>query len=251
VWASELLRGVAGALAAGALALPLATSGQSRPLVTDADVARAAKSQPAITETDIANAARKHRMPSEAELARVPVPSMPKVDALPQPTVQRKVDLGAIAQGFDAVGQASPASLGNEPTLLVFVSFSMPEASLARLVDQASRAGAVVLIRGFVEGSLQRTVARAQRLIGQRQVGFQIDPQAFDRFGISVAPTFVLLKSGSTATPCAAGACFAASSFALVAGDVSLDYALEFFRRSAPAFRREASGLLTKLKGGT
>ena len=76
----------------------------------------------------------------------------------------------------------------------------------------------------------------------------QIDPQAFDRFSITAAPTFVLLKAGAVAAPCAAGTCFPASSFVAAAGDVSIDYALEYFRRAAPSFSRDAGVVLATLK---
>lgn len=91
------------------------------------------------------------------------------------------------------------------PTLLVFVSFSMPEPALERLVDQAARTGATLVLRGLVEDSMQKTVARVQRVIGQRKVGFQIDPQAFDRFAIAATPSFVLIKDRSVPTPARQG----------------------------------------------
>ena len=225
---------------------------QGRPIVTDADIVRASRNQPVITDQDIEKAAKKHRMPTEAELARIPVPAAPRLDALPQPRVQRQVDLGAIARGYEVMGQPTPGSstLSNGPSLLVFISFSMPEPALGRLVDQAARSGATLVLRGFVDGSLLQTVLRAQRLIGERRVGFQIDPQAFDRFSVSATPTFVLLKAGAAPAPCAAGTCFASSNYVSAVGDVSIDYALEFFKRSAPSFSREAGAILSKLKGG-
>ncbi|WP_250111331.1 TrbC family F-type conjugative pilus assembly protein, partial [Escherichia coli] len=70
-----------------------------------------------------------------------------------------------------------------------------------------------MVLRGFVGGSLQQTVQRTQQLIGQRQVGFQIDPQAFDRFSVTATPTFVLLRAGAVPAPCAAGTCFPASGY--------------------------------------
>ena len=230
----------------------LAPAQSPQPVVTDADIARAARNQPIITDKDIERAARKHRMPTDAELARVPVPATPRIDALPQPLTPRRIDLGAIARGFEVMGQPTPVGPGLKagPALLVFVSFSMPELALSRLVDQAARSGATIVLRGFVDGSLQQTVTRAQRLIGQRQVGFQIDPQAFDRFSVAVVPTFVLLKDRAAATPCAAGTCYPSASFVATAGDVSIDYALEFIKRSAPAFGRDASIFLSRMKGG-
>lgn len=223
-----------------------------RPAVTDADIARAARSQPAITEADIEAARRKHRMPSDAELARVPVPSAPRIEALSQPQNPRPVDLGAVAAGYDTMGSPDPTRSGGiaGPALLVFVSFSMPEAALERLAEQASRAGATLLLRGLVDDSLSKTVARVQRVISQRQVSFQIDPQAFERFSVTTTPSFVLVKDRSVAVPCAAGTCMAAGSYALTAGDVSLDYALAFIQRTAPTFAHEASRFLTRMKGG-
>ncbi|MBX9716592.1 MAG: type-F conjugative transfer system pilin assembly protein TrbC [Burkholderiaceae bacterium] len=235
------------------LTCPLAAHAQApKSPVTEADIARAARSQPTITDKDMEAAARKNRMPTEAELARVPVPATPRIDALPQPQTQRKIDLGAIASGYDAMGQPDPskATLPVGPTLLVFVSFSMPEKALDRLVDQAARTGATLVLRGFVDDSLQKTVARVQRVIGTRKVGFQIDPQAFDRFSITATPSFVLIRDGAVPAPCAAGTCFDNSSYVLTAGDVSVDYALRFIQRSAPKFAREADNYLSKLKGG-
>jgi conjugal transfer pilus assembly protein TrbC len=218
---------------------------------TAAEIERAAKTQPVITEREVEQAAKKHRMPTEAELVRVPIPSTPRIDALPQPQVQRTIDLGAIAQGYEAIGSPnpSPSGLKTGPTLLVFVSFAMPEPTLQRLVGQAAASGATILLRGFVDGSLQETVARAQRLIGQRKVGFQIDPQAFDRFSVASTPTFVLIKEGVSPELCAGGTCYPASAFLSASGDVSLDYALDYFKRASPSFSRSASTFLAKLKG--
>jgi conjugal transfer pilus assembly protein TrbC len=234
--------------------LPATSSAQparaAKPIVSDADVERAARAQPAITDQDIERAANKHRMPTDAELARVPVPATPRLDALPRPLPQRPVDLAAIARGFEATAEPAPsiAALNAGPTLLAFVSFSMPEATLVRLVDQAARARATLVLRGLVDGSLQQTVQRVQRLISQRQVAFQIDPQAFDRFSITATPTFVLLKAGAVGAPCSAGTCFAGGSYVAVSGDVSIDHALEHVARMAPAFGREAASLLATMK---
>jgi conjugal transfer pilus assembly protein TrbC len=188
-------------------------------------------------------------MPTDAELARVPVPSTPRIDALPQPATAGPIDLAALAKGFEA--QADKPTLGTAPgpRLLVFISLAMPEATITRLLDQAARARATLLLRGLVNGSLRDTVERMQRLIGDRQVAVQIDPQAFDRFGITRTPSFVLVRDGAAAQPCAAGLCIAGDQFVLVAGDVSLDYALKFFERSAPAMARDASVVLQRMQG--
>lgn len=209
-----------------------------------------AEALPKVTDQDIERARQQHRMPSEAELARVPVPSTPRIDALPQPATSTPIDLEALARGFDA--QADKTTLGTTsgPSLLIFVSFAMPETTITRLLDQAARAKATLVWRGLVNGSLRDTVERMQHLIGKRQVAMQIDPQAFDRYSIVRTPSFVLVRAGATTQPCAADMCIASDQFVLAAGDVSLDYALRFFERSAPGMARDASAYLQRMKAG-
>jgi conjugal transfer pilus assembly protein TrbC len=225
---------------------------QSSVTVTDADIERVQRTQPVITEQDIERARKKYRMPSEAELRSVPLPSTPNIGALPQPKVTKPLDLEAIAKGFEANTEriAQTQGMVSGAGLLVFVSFSMPEATLQRLVDQAARAKASLVLRGFVNGSLQETVLRVQRLIGNREVAFQIDPQAFDRFAIGKTPSFVLVRDGAQAKDCASGLCFADDAFVVTAGDVSLDYALESIQRSAPGFAKGAAGFLDRIRSG-
>lgn len=221
--------------------------------VTDADIERAKQSQPTITDQDIERARQRNRMPSDAELSRVPVPSTPRIEALPQPASRTPIDLAALARGFDAQAGQPALQAPSGPGLLIFISFAMPEATLARLVDQAVRARASLVLRGLVDGSLTKTVTRVQGLIaglgGTRQVSVQIDPQAFDRFSVTQTPAFVLVRDGAQPLSCAAGICFAADAYAMAAGDVSLDYALAFFQRSAPRLARDAGVFVKRLKG--
>ena len=204
---------------------------------------------PPVTAADIERTRQIHRMPTDAELARVPLPAAPRIDALPQPVTKAPIDLEALAKGFDANADQPALAATTGPTLLVFVSFAMPEATISRLLDQAARAGGTLVLRGLVNGSMRDTVERMQRLIGERRVAVQIDPQAFDRFSIVRTPSFVLVRSGAAAQPCSSGACLAGDQFVMAAGDVSLDYALSFFERSTPAMARDASTLLQRLKG--
>lgn len=224
---------------------------QSSPVVTEADIERAKTLQPSITEKDLQRAQRRHRMPSEQDLHRVPVPAPPKIEALPRPRVPPTIDLEALAKGYEAsagrigAGQGLPSERG----LLIFVSFSMPEPTLARLVDQAARSEATLVIRGLLDGSIRATVARVHRLIGERRVAFQIDPQAFERFAVSRTPAFVLVHAGSQPEQCGAGLCMPRDAFVATSGDVSLDYALEYIERASPSFAKDARRYLKKLKG--
>ena len=237
--------GLTAALLASAQALA-----QNPPVITDADIERVRREQPAITEGDIDAARRKYSMPGDAELRYAPVP-IPNVEALPQPLSRTPIDLEALARGYasqaDAMTQAQGLATG--PGLLVFVSLSMPRPTLQRLVGQAARAKASIVLRGFANGSLRDTVAQVQGLIGSRQVAVQIDPLAFDRYAVTRVPTFVLLRDGTRPVACASGSCAPADSFLRSSGDVSLDYALEHMRRSAPGFGPPADTFLKRIKG--
>ena len=227
---------------------------QHTPTVTDADIEQARRSQPTVTEQDIDQARRTHPMPSEADLARVPISASPRIEALPQPRATAPIDLEALAKGYAA--QVDPAAqmpgLGSGPVLLVFISLSMPQATLQRLVDQAARAKASLLIRGLTKGSLRDTIAQVQGLIGQRQVVIKIDPQAFERYGVAQVPSFVIVRSGARlarTTACASGSCASPQDYVRLAGDVSLDYALSHIQRNAPRFAKDAAPFLQRIKG--
>lgn len=251
MWASDLrlsarALGLIAALAASAPALA-----QNPPVITDADIERVRREQPAITEGDIDAARRKYGMPSDAELRSAPVPTRPNVEALPQPLSRTPIDLEALARGYTSQAEAMTQAQGlaTGPGLLVFVSLSMPRPTLQRLVDQAARAKASIVLRGFANGSLRDTVAQVQGLIGTRQVAVQIDPPAFDRYAVTRVPTFVLVRDGTRPVACASGSCAPADSFLRTSGDVSLDYALEHMLRSAPGFGPPADTFLKRIRG--
>ena len=236
---------------AAALAVSAQTLAQNPPFVTDADIERVRREQPAISEQDIEQARQRHRMPSDAELQAAPVPARPNLYALPTPAARAPIDLEALARGYASQAQEMSRAEGlvSGPGLLVFVSLSMPQPTLQRLIDQAARAQASIVLRGFADGSLRTTVARVQRIIGDRQVAVQIDPQAFDRYAVTRVPAFVLVRDGARPVACAGGSCAPSESFLRTSGDVSLDYALEYMQRSAPGFGPAADTFLKRIRG--
>lgn len=246
---STLLRRALALMLAGASAhAALAAGASSSPTVTDADIERARNAQPTVTERDIEEARRKYRMPGDAELRSAP--ASPRIEALPQPLTSTPIDLEALARGYASQSDATEAAQGlsSGPGLFVFVSLTMPRATLQRLIAQAERAQASVILRGFSNGSLRETVVQVQGLIGQRKISVQIDPQAFDRFAIVRVPSFVLVRDGTRPVSCAAGSCAPPEAFVRAAGDVSLDYALQHMQRAVPAFRTDADTFLARLR---
>ena len=76
-----------------------------------AQVAPVTPVTPQVSDADIERARHQHRMPTDAELARIPVPAAPRIDALPQPATVQQIDLEALAKGFEA--QVAQPTLGN------------------------------------------------------------------------------------------------------------------------------------------
>ncbi len=224
-----------------ALLLPVGAVAQPAPLITDEDLARVRRETPTVTEDDVRRIQRQHSVPAP-QAGSV---TTPRIDALPKPLTNAMPNLGDIAQGY---AQGTPPALGSDPGLFVFVSLAMPESTLARLVDQAARAKAAILIRGFANGSLRDTVMRIQKLIGTREIAILIDPQAFDRYAVKRVPTFVLARDGSRPAGCAGSTCPPPTDYVSAAGDVSLDYALNQLRRAAPRFDSDAGIFLARLR---
>lgn len=149
-------------------------------------------------------------------------------------------------------GQQPPASIpalaGDTRVPLVFISFSMPDASLKAILHDAALTGAQVMLRGLVNGSLPDTAKRMTGLVpatgkaGADQAsadkvdagtagkpandaGMGIDPTLFERLDIREVPVFVLPLEPVQA--CAGSSGCPAFRHIRITGDVSLAYALE------------------------
>lgn len=199
------------------------------------------------TKQEIDSARDKRPMPSLEEIMRQSVPQVPNI--APQ---RPAIDVEAIARRYGENRQAFEGTGAREPTLRIFVTLAMPEANLKLLAGQAAKAQATIVIRGLKDDSMRATLAAVQGIIGERQVAWQIDPQAFARFRIERAPAFVLVAQDATVTTDHSGCkngCERPEAFVAVAGDVSLDYALAFIARTKPAFADDAERYLKRLAG--
>jgi conjugal transfer pilus assembly protein TrbC len=220
---------VVGGLLAAAGAV--AAAGAQPTLPSDADIARAAKQAP-----NLEDAVR--RASERASGFRPPVPdAMPKAGATPIP------DPAEVAR------RLSGGTHSAEPRVLIAVSLSLPPETLDHLAQQAARVGAHLVLRGVVGDSLTKTAtATAPYIKKYPGVQFDIDPTIFRRFRIERVPTFVLTRDDQELRSCTKE-CDASDYYVSVAGDVSLDYALEHIgKRSKQPFTGRAEQLLTKLR---
>jgi conjugal transfer pilus assembly protein TrbC len=218
---------------------------------TEQEVERAKQQYRQPTDAEVEAAKNKYRQPPEAQLDRSASSQSPvNLDAIPMPN--GNIDVEGLARAYEQNRRAFAKDKGyasDQPVLLVFVTLGMPERTLRLLIDQASRTRAIMVLRGLKNASIRQTAAHVQRLIGESQVEWLIDPEAFDRFGVKQAPTFVLVKARAPINDCGSASCTAPNAFAAIAGDVSIDYALEAIERRAPRFGPEAELFLKRIRG--
>ena len=157
----------------------------------------------------------------------------------PQPITPTGIDIQSIAGQYKNI--QPPAVLPRQTRLLVFVSMSMPEASLKRLAEDAARANAVLVLRGLINDSMQQTLRAVKNILGEKgAAAWEIDPPAFARYGVAAAPTYVLARHANDN----------ASDFVAVEGDVTLAYALDLMARQRPAFGVQAEDFRRRIGGG-
>ncbi len=96
-------------------------------------------------------------------------------------------------------------------SLYVFISFSMPEAALKALLQDAPKHQAILVLNGLIEDSFVKTANKLKDL-GEQSGEIQIHPELFERYQIKNVPTFLLLKDEE--------------EVARLQGNVSLDYGL-------------------------
>lgn len=142
--------------------------------------------------------------------------TMPNIDA----SKLRNADPSRIIEQYQSLKEGTELAQ-REEGFLIFISLSMPAESLNRLVDQAIRFNAPLVIRGTINDSLAATVAKVTAILNKREAEIQIDPRLFTRFNIASVPAFVAISpvTGKSGT---------------VMGDVSATYALEAMERSMP-----------------
>lgn len=171
------------------------------------------------------------RIPSDAKHPRL---DLPRLDAL-----------GPVL-GEEPTRPWSLSENSGPPPLLLLVSFSLPEASLRALAEDAERLQAPLVLRGLVNDSMEDTAQRIAAFSKQTGIGFAIDPTLFSRFGADRVPTLILPLESLRA--CNDHDC-PAPAHVRVTGEASLAYLLEQVERRAahPQARERAKALRLKL----
>lgn len=128
--------------------------------------------------------------------------------------------------------------------LMIFVSSSMPINVLQQYAVQTRRAGGVMVIRGFINGSMQNSVSFIKSLSdkGTRAI---IDPNAFRLFNIKKVPQIVVI---SDSNKCEEGRCENTPLHDKISGNITLEYALENIKNNGDFTKTEAKKFLSYLR---
>ncbi|MEM8981372.1 MAG: type-F conjugative transfer system pilin assembly protein TrbC [Pseudomonadota bacterium] len=150
--------------------------------------------------------------------------------------------LGADTQAPNTANRDEGPRWG-EAKVWVLASFSMPDEALRALMVEAKRYGVPVVMRGFVQNSVYATRDRLLEVFGSDEdiEGFSIDPTLFSRFDVVAVPTFIALAGEMEA--CETQGCEGdrAPPHDKLAGNVTLEHALQWIARAPGAEAKEAA----------
>ena len=127
-------------------------------------------------------------------------------------------------------GTMASEGMGEAPRFIAFASLSMPPAALRTMIDDVTRAGGVVVLRGLPQNSAKMLTAALTKVArpGEQLASVGIDPRLFRAFGIEAVPTYVVASSDFDL--CEGFDCVSAvPPHDRITGNVSPAYALETF----------------------
>jgi conjugal transfer pilus assembly protein TrbC len=183
-----------------------------------------------------------------AELPTPPSPTFPRLENLPP--MKGDADPASLARRYEQSrrGAQTARAQPSGPTLYVFVSLTMPPASMASILDQAARSAAVIKVRGLQDRSIKKTAETIRTLIGERNIAMEIDPDAFKRYGVKAVPAVVLASPVNSSSTCTDAACIPDNSFAIITGDVTIDHALDLINRQYPPLASAARTYIKRIR---
>ena len=115
-----------------------------------------------------------------------------------------KVDMpmnGGDTFDFDEIikgaSQNVAGTKGEAPQLIAFASLSMPPKALRQLIADTSRAGGIVVFRGFPNNSMKAFGEALGKVVTDRDqlANVGIDPRLFRAFNVQAVPTYVAVSS--------------------------------------------------------
>lgn len=128
----------------------------------------------------------------------------------PRPSAQGNT----LAQGLLQQQREASQRSKKQARALYFVSFSIPEEGLIRMLPEARELDIPAVVNGLIDNDMRKTAAAVFRITREKNTGgVQIDPTQFSRFGITSVPALVVTCGEST--------------YDIVRGNIRLRQALE------------------------
>ncbi len=146
--------------------------------------------------------------------------------AHPGRTPNGQVDFDEIVSNAASLDAHSGAQA---PMFIAFASLSMPEDSLARMIADVTKAGGMVVFRGFsVEGGHAFMTGLSRVIPKGLAPHVSIDPRLFRAYHVNAVPTYI--AASSSFTLCSGEGCESnPAPYDRMAGNVTAAYALEAF----------------------
>jgi conjugal transfer pilus assembly protein TrbC len=132
---------------------------------------------------------------------------------------------------------------------ILFVSFSMPDALLVSLSEEAHTYNIPLVIRGLVDNDFKKTLLRIQSLQqyakerNQHFYGLSIDPLWFEQFKIEAVPALVLTTRSSN---CQLQKLCPSQHFDVIYGNGSIEQSLQIISDKSEEFNIQAAHLLRR-----
>lgn len=144
-----------------------------------------------------------------------------------------QVDLDAlVADAGRSMAPSAQSASQSTPMLIAFASLSMPPESLKRMITDVSKAGGMVVFRGFSPGGPKPFMAALHEAIGDTTgAHVSIDPRLFRAYGVEAVPTYVAASSSfdlCSGEDCASSpAPYDRPPYDRISGNVTTHFALE------------------------
>ena len=172
-----------------------------------------------------------------------------QVPDLPAPTARIDVDPAKIAKQYADLQLGIEKGDGSETPqdVMVFVSLSMPKASLERIAAEAGRLGLPLYFRGVSKGLGANYNASIGAMDFVRRAGanLQIHPELFKQYDIKRVPAFVVAQNPQAG--CSVDRCESAA--AVVYGDVGIQFAMNVIGKRNDAVGDIARKTVSRIEG--
>lgn len=151
---------------------------------------------------------------------------------------------------FSADGYGADQEPVEDGAVYIAVSLSMPHNDIRRIVQDAAKAGAHVVIQGPVDGDMAKTVKMLSTLFKEGdEVGLEIDPRVFQQYQVTRVPTFISTRQGVAVCEEGLECQRTMEPHDVIRGNITVEKALELLSTKGDAAPEVSKRALNRLRG--